>query len=78
MYHWKIQHKCETENTDQKSVSEMYKTPLHLKKAEMLRGRPSTKKQNQPEKPPKVKQTNQNQRKTQTQANNSSQILHIL
>lgn len=44
----------------------------------MLRGRPSTKKQNQPEKPPELKQTNQNQQKTQTQANNPSQTLNIL
>lgn len=63
MYHWKIQHKCETENTYQKSVSKMYKTPLHLKKAEMLRGRPSTKKQNQPEKTSKLsKQTKTNKK----------------
>lgn len=44
----------------------------------MLRGRPSTTKQNQPEKPPKLKQTNQNQQKTQTEVNNPSQTLNIL
>lgn len=41
-------------------------------------GRPSIKKQNQPEKPPELKQRNPNQWKTQTQANNPSQILYIL